>query len=60
MLSEYDVSSKWRELFHTPSITSDTVFKAEALLEELKPESPLLYRLTAELDEICDFRKIRR
>jgi hypothetical protein len=50
----------WRELFHTPSVTSETVVQAKALLDELKPESPLRHRLAVELDEICDLRKARR
>jgi hypothetical protein len=60
VLSEHDVSSKWRQLFHKSTIDSETVFGAEALLEELRPESPLRHRLTAELDEICHLRRIRR
>ena len=60
MLSEHDVSVMWRELFHSANVTSETVDKAETLLEELKPESPLRHRLTVELGEICDLRKTRR
>ena len=60
MLSEHDVSVMWRDLFHGASVTSETLGEAEALLEELKPESPLRHRLTFELGEICDLRKTRR
>ena len=59
VLSEHDVSLMWRELFHNPSVTSETVVKAKALLEELKPESPLRHRLAVELDEIRDLRRAR-
>jgi hypothetical protein len=57
--SEHDVSLMWRELFRTPSVTSETVVEAKALLEELQPESPLRHRLAVELDEICDLRGTR-
>ena len=60
MLDEHDVSLTWRELFRGPSVTSETVAKAENLLEELKPESPLRHRLAVELDEVCDLRRTRR
>jgi hypothetical protein len=52
MRYENDVSLMWRQLFHGADITSETVAKAEALLEELSPESPLRHRLAGELDEI--------
>ena len=57
VLSEHDVSRMWRDLFHNPSVTSETVVKAAALLKELKPESPLRHRLAVELAEICDLKK---
>jgi hypothetical protein len=59
VVSEHDVSAMWRELFRSASVTSETLGKAEALLEELKPESPLRHRLAAELDEICDLQRSR-
>ena len=34
------------------NVTSETFTKAEALLEELRPESPLRHRLSVELEEI--------
>ena len=60
MFREHEVSSKWRELFRTSNIDSETIFRADALLAELSPENPLWHRLTAELDEICELRGIRR
>ena len=60
MLSGHDVSLKWRELFHTSNIDSETIVEADALLAELSPENPLWHRLTTELDEICELKGIRR
>ena len=59
VLSEHDVSLMWRDLFHNPSVTSETVVKATALLEELKPESPLRHRLAVELGESSGLRRTR-
>ena len=51
MLTEQEVSRSWSRLFKA-EITSDNIVKAEALLEELRPESPLRHRLNNELDEL--------
>jgi hypothetical protein len=51
MLTEQEVSRSWTKLFKT-QIDDETIAKAEALLEELRPESPLRHRLGRELDEI--------
>ena len=42
----------WRKLFRGQEITSLTLVEAEALLDELSPESPLRHRLTVELEEL--------
>jgi hypothetical protein len=39
-------------LFGGTGVSSDTFVKAENLLEELRPESPLRHRLSVELEEI--------
>jgi len=39
-------------LFVAGEVSKETFVKAEALLDELRPESPLYHRLTAELVEI--------
>ena len=39
-------------MFAGGEATKETFTKAEALLEELRPESPLYHRLSSELDEI--------
>jgi hypothetical protein len=44
-------------LFHDSPLGDETFARAEALLDELRPESPLRHRLETELTEI---RKIKR
>jgi hypothetical protein len=56
LLTEQQISKSWRTLFSTRDFDSETAAKAEALLKELRPESPLRHRLRAELEEI---RKLR-
>ncbi len=52
MLSERDVTTMWRNLFHEQEVSSATLAKAEALLDRLNLESPLRSRLATELEEI--------
>ncbi len=52
MLTENEVSRSWRNLLKTTDLTDDVLNKAEALLDELRPESPLRHRLGSELDEL--------
>ena len=51
MLTEKEVARSWARLFKG-EVTSEALGKAEALLEELRPESPLRHRLSQELDEL--------
>lgn len=51
MLTEKEVARSWARLFKGEK-TSETFAKAEVLLEELRPESPLRHRLSVELDEL--------
>ncbi len=55
MLTEQEVSRSWRQLVKG-ELTSETFTKAEALLDELRPESPLRHRLSSELDELRDMQ----
>lgn len=57
LLTEQEVSRSWQKLLHTSNIASDAFEKAEALLDELRAESPLRHRLETELNEL---RKLRR
>lgn len=58
MLTEQEVSRSWRKLFVKTEITADTFVKAEALLDELRAESPLRHRLGTELDELRLLHKV--
>jgi hypothetical protein len=57
LLTEHEISRTWRALFHEGEVGEDTFVRAEALLDELRAESPLRHRLESELTEI---RKIRK
>ena len=52
MLTEQQISRSWRKLFKTNDFTEETFDKAEVLLGELRPESPLRHRLGTELEEL--------
>jgi hypothetical protein len=52
LLTEQEISRSWRSLFRGQECTDEMLTKAEQLLDELRPESPLRHRLGAELDEL--------
>ena len=52
MLTESEVSRSWSRMFTSREIEVTTFDRAEQLLEELRPESPLRHRLTLELEEL--------
>jgi hypothetical protein len=52
LLTEQEISRAWRSLFRGADRTDRLFAKAEELLDELRPESPLRHRLGAELDEL--------
>ncbi len=52
MLTEREVSSSWGKLFNGEGLGDEAFEKAELLLEELRPESPLKHRLESELLEL--------
>ena len=56
MLTENEIQRTWRALFRDQEINEEMFTRAEALLEELRPESPLRHRLDGELTEL---RKMR-
>ena len=56
MLTEAEVQRSFSRIFSTEQLEADAFDKAEALLDELRPESPLRHRLSVELEEI---RKVR-
>lgn len=55
MLTEQEVSRSWSQVFNKGcSYEPSTFDRAELLLDELRPESPLRHRLTMELEELRD------
>lgn len=51
MLTEQEVSRSWSRLIKQ-GVSDEVLSKAEALLDELRPESPLRHRLSSELEEL--------
>lgn len=60
MLTEQEVSRSWSRLFKGVEITEDVLNRAEALLEELRAESPLRHRLTVELQELRGVKPVKK
>lgn len=58
LLTEQEVSKSWRALFSRRELSDETFAKAEALIDELRPESPLRHRLGTELDELRRMRTV--
>jgi len=55
LLSEQEVSRSWSLVFNKGCTYEPATFeRAEQLIDELRPESPLRHRLTRELDELRD------
>jgi len=52
VLTEAAVEKSFRALFTTSRLDEDTLERAEELLDELRPESPLRHRLSVELEEL--------
>lgn len=52
MLTEAEVHRSFRRLFKTGAVTPETIERAEALIDQLRLESPLRHRLVEELDEL--------
>ncbi len=57
MLTEHEISRTWRILFKENPLNEETFTRAEALLDELRGESPLRHRLATELDELREKAK---
>ena len=51
-MNDREVVMLWRKLFRGQTVTGETILRAEALLNELRPESPLRTRLSRELSEV--------
>jgi hypothetical protein len=52
LLTEQQITRSWRTLFRAGAIDDELISKAEAMLDELRAESPLRHRLRGELDEL--------
>ena len=52
MLTEQEVARSWSQMFKGKSYEPESFDRAEQLLDELRPESPLRHRLTMELEEL--------
>ncbi len=52
MLTEREISLKWRELFRSLPITEGVYTKASELIEELPTTSPLRQRYASELSDL--------
>jgi hypothetical protein len=52
MLTESSVEKTFRKLLTSPERTEADLDRAEELLDELRPESPLRHRLSVEIDEL--------
>ena len=51
-MDERDVMNTWRSLFDGHKITTESLAKAEELLDGVSGESPLHIRLARELEEM--------
>ena len=52
MLTEAEVERSYRKLFKDQEVTVEVIDKAEVLVDQLRPESPLRHRLFMELGEL--------
>ena len=60
LLTEAEVQRSFRKLLvQGDDLDTDAFDKAEALLEELRPESPLRHRLQREIEELRDIRGVQ-
>jgi hypothetical protein len=59
LLTEAQVQRSFRDLFKSKDVSPDAFEKAEALLDELRAESPLRHRLSVELEDIRKLHEAR-
>ncbi len=55
MLTEQEVVRSWSRLFKG-EVTGENIARAEVLLDELRPESPLRHRLGNELEQLRELK----
>jgi hypothetical protein len=59
LLTEQEVARSWSQVFKSGQIELTSFDRAEQLLDELRPESPLRHRLTLELEELREIHTRR-
>ncbi len=59
MLTESSVEKSFRKLLAGPIQDTEVLDRAEELLDELRPESPLRHRLAQELEELRELAGAR-
>jgi hypothetical protein len=52
LLTEQQISNSWSQILRSTKVDADLVARAEALIDQLRPESPLRHRLDLELEEL--------
>jgi hypothetical protein len=52
LLTESEVERSFNRLFKKKEINAENLAKAESLIDQLRPESPLRFRLEAELSQL--------
>jgi hypothetical protein len=57
LLTEAEVERSYRQILKKNNQDTDSIDRAEALLEELRPESPLRHRLLSEIEELRKLAK---
>ncbi len=60
MLTEQEITRNWRSLFRNAKLSEEIFVRAESLLDELRPESPLRHRLESELNEMREKKPQKR
>jgi hypothetical protein len=58
LLTESEVERSFRRIIKPGQINQENLDKAELLLDELRPESPLRHRLAQEIEELRDLCKV--
>ena len=58
MLTEAQVERSFRKLLKDEELNTATFERADELLEDLRPESPLRHRLGGELDELRELNAV--
>jgi len=58
-VTEAQVQRSFRDLFRRPERTPDMFERAEEMIDQLRPESPLRFRLLDELEELRELAAVK-